>query len=291
MSLSDRLLAALPGTQCGQCGYAGCRPFADALAGGDAQVEACAPAGAFEHTTLRRMLNLPAQPTLAEALAPFNPRRVAKVDESACIGCTKCLPACPVDALIGAPRQMHQVLGEACTGCGLCLPPCPVDCIELEPRDASVPDLLDTPEAERIRAAPGTACTHCGACLPVCPESLMPVEMLTPLVTLQGLETLSPALNACTGCGECDRVCPSAIPLSAWFVHGRRIASEAEVRMRESQRAAAASARRQRRTLKPPPRQSGFPDLAQLDAATAREELATLLDRSRLNEDQRGRMS
>lgn len=280
MSLMERLTAALPGTQCGQCGQPGCRPFAEALAAGEAAVDACEPAGAAGRASLSRILGLPARPSLTDALAPFPMRLVASVEEPACIGCTKCLPACPVDAIIGAPRQLHQVLGDACTGCGLCLPPCPVDCIQLEPREQPNLPALDMPDAVRILAAPGEPCTHCDACQPVCPEALSPREMHARLLALEEPEELLPALNACTRCAACDLACPSHIPLSTWFAHGRLVAQEADARRRESRRAEEASARRQTRMRKPAPRQSGFPDLARLDAATARQELAGLLERS-----------
>ena len=279
MSLMEQLLAALPGTECGQCGHAGCRPYAEALAGGETQVDACAPGGSAGRVALSRILGLPAPVSLAEALAPFPASLVAKVDEAACIGCAKCLPACPVDAIVGASRQLHQVLTTACTGCGLCLPPCPVDCIQLDSRDQPSLPTLETPAAARILAAPGQACTQCGACQPVCPESLAPQAMYARLLALQAPAALLPELTACTRCGACDLACPSEIPLSAWFTQGRLIAEEADARLREGQRAANASARRQARTLKPAPRQSGFPDLARLDVVTAREELAGLLER------------
>ena len=289
MSLTEQLLAALPGTECGQCGHAGCRPYAEALAGEETGVDACAPGGPAGRMALSRILGLPTQVSLAEALAPFPAGLVAKVDEAACIGCTKCLPACPVDAIVGASRQLHQVLAVACTGCGLCLPPCPVDCIQLGPRDQPSLPTLETPAAVRILASPGLACTQCSACEPVCPESLAPQQMHARLYSLQEPEALLPALTACTRCGACDRACPSEIPLSAWFTQGLLIAKEAHARVGEGQRAAEASARRQARTLKPAPRQSGFPDLARLDMETAREELAGLLQRSTGDAGQPGR--
>lgn len=279
MSLKEQLLAALPGTQCGQCGYAGCQPYADALAAGDAGVDACPPGGAAGRMVLSRLLGLPAQASLAEALAPYPANLVARVDEAACIGCAKCLPACPVDAIVGAARVLHQVLADACTGCGLCLPPCPVDCIQLNPRVQPTLPTLDTPAAARILAAPGQVCTQCNACQPACPESLAPQQMHAHLLSLREPEALLPALSACTQCGACDLACPSQIPLSDWFAQGLLVAREAGMRRREGQRAAEANVRQQVRSLNPVPRQSGFPDLARLDLETARQELAGLLNR------------
>jgi electron transport complex protein RnfB len=125
----DRLL---PQTQCGQCGYAGCRPYAEALALGQADINQCPPGGEAGIRALARLLGREPKP-----LNPDNgiekPMAVALIDEAVCIGCTKCIQACPVDAIIGAPKLMHTVVVELCTGCELCLPPCPVDCIEMRP--------------------------------------------------------------------------------------------------------------------------------------------------------------
>jgi len=129
-SLIDRLDALLPQTQCRQCGHAGCRPYAEAIADGRANVNQCPPggddvAGALANAT--GVAFLPVDPRFGITKPPA----VAFIDESACIGCTLCIQACPVDAIVGAARQMHTVITNACTGCELCLPPCPVDCIAL----------------------------------------------------------------------------------------------------------------------------------------------------------------
>ncbi len=128
----DRIDAVLPQTQCTRCGYPACRPYAEAIAGGDADINQCPPGG---DVTIRALAEL-----LGRATKPLNPLNgveraptVAFIDEARCIGCAKCLPACPVDAIIGAQRFTHTVVAEVCTGCDLCLPPCPVDCIELRP--------------------------------------------------------------------------------------------------------------------------------------------------------------
>jgi len=133
-SLADRIDALLPQTQCTKCGYAGCRPYADAIAAGQAQINQCPPGGAAGIARLALLLQRPALP-LNPANGIEKPLHVAVIDEVLCIGCTLCIQACPVDAIVGAPKRMHTVLAAACTGCDLCLPPCPMDCIAMEPVD------------------------------------------------------------------------------------------------------------------------------------------------------------
>ncbi|ODU33656.1 MAG: hypothetical protein BGP24_16915 [Lysobacterales bacterium 69-70] len=128
--LADRIDALLPQTQCGQCHYAGCRPYADAIAAGDADINQCPPGGEAGIRALAALLGRDFKP-LNPAHGVETPRTVAVIDEAVCIGCTKCIQVCPVDAILGAPQVMHSVLTEECTGCGLCLVPCPVDCIAM----------------------------------------------------------------------------------------------------------------------------------------------------------------
>ena len=129
-ALVDQLDQLLPQTQCTRCGYAGCRPYAEALAAGDADIDQCPPGGAATVAALAAVLG-----RAPKAVNPVHgvegPPRVAVIDEAVCIGCAKCLPACPVDAIVGARRQLHTVIAADCTGCDLCLPPCPVDCITM----------------------------------------------------------------------------------------------------------------------------------------------------------------
>jgi Na+-translocating ferredoxin:NAD+ oxidoreductase subunit B len=131
--LTARIDALLPQTQCTRCGYTGCRPYAAAIADGEAAINQCPPGGAATIEALAELLQRPVLP-----LNPNNgveaPLQVAWIDESRCIGCARCLAPCPVDAIVGAQKYLHTVLIERCTGCELCLPPCPVDCIEM--RDA-----------------------------------------------------------------------------------------------------------------------------------------------------------
>ena len=122
--------ALLPQTQCTRCGYPGCKPYADAIAAGEADINQCPPGGGATIQALAALLG-----RRVIALNPANgveaPARVAWIDELRCIGCAKCLAPCPVDAIVGASKFMHTVLVDRCTGCELCIPPCPVDCIEL----------------------------------------------------------------------------------------------------------------------------------------------------------------
>ncbi|HUA89092.1 MAG TPA: RnfABCDGE type electron transport complex subunit B [Steroidobacteraceae bacterium] len=135
MASADDIDALLPQTQCTRCGYPGCRPYAEALERGEAAINQCPPGGAATIADLARLLGREVLP-----LNPVNglegPPLVAVIEESACIGCAKCLPPCPVDAILGAQRQMHTVLYALCTGCELCVAPCPVDCIRMVPRAA-----------------------------------------------------------------------------------------------------------------------------------------------------------
>jgi electron transport complex protein RnfB len=142
----ERIDRLLPQTQCGQCNYPGCRPYARAIAAGEADINQCPPGGEAGVRALAALLGRepkPLDPAHGEAKAPV----VALIIEPDCIGCTKCIQACPVDAIVGAPKQMHTVIADLCTGCELCLPPCPVDCIEL------VPPAIAPGEARRMQPA------------------------------------------------------------------------------------------------------------------------------------------
>jgi len=129
--LLERLDRLLPQTQCGQCGYAGCRPYAEAMATGAAATDRCPPGGDAGARALARLLGTTPIP-FDRTLGAHLPAQVARVIEADCIGCTKCIQACPVDAIIGGAKHMHVVIEPLCTGCGLCVPACPVDCIVIE---------------------------------------------------------------------------------------------------------------------------------------------------------------
>lgn len=131
-TLADRIEDLLPQTQCTKCGYPACRPYAEAVALGEANYNQCPPGGAEGIARLAALLGKPVIP-LNSANGVERPRPLAVIDEQVCIGCTLCMQACPVDAIVGAPKQMHTVIAELCTGCDLCVPPCPVDCIAMPP--------------------------------------------------------------------------------------------------------------------------------------------------------------
>lgn len=139
--IADQIDAILPQTQCGQCGFAGCRPYAESMAAGEAEINLCPPGGEAGMLALANLLGRDPVP-MADEGAADKPKSVAWIDEQECIGCTLCLQACPVDAILGAAKQMHVVLHDECTGCELCLPPCPVECIHMQP-------LEQTPETWR----------------------------------------------------------------------------------------------------------------------------------------------
>jgi electron transport complex protein RnfB len=133
----DRLVgeidALLPQTQCGRCTYSGCRPYATALANGEADINQCPPGGDATVAALAKLLGREPRPVDPRfGSIPAHPA-VAWIDEAACIGCVKCIQVCPVDAIVGASRFMHTVIAAQCTGCELCIPPCPVDCIVMRP--------------------------------------------------------------------------------------------------------------------------------------------------------------
>ncbi len=130
--LVDKIDAILPQTQCGQCGYPGCKPYATAIANGEADINQCPPGGEPGIKLLADLLGVEPKPLNAEHGEP-KPKSVAFIDEQTCIGCTLCIQACPVDAILGAAKQMHTIIAAECTGCELCLAPCPVDCITMIP--------------------------------------------------------------------------------------------------------------------------------------------------------------
>ncbi len=134
-AVADEIERILPRIQCAQCGYPGCRPYAEAIAAGTAEINLCPPGG---DRTIKQLAKLLARETvpLDTSLGEASMQRVAIIDESTCIGCNLCLRVCPVDAIVGVPQFMHTVISCHCTGCELCLAPCPVDCIVMIGRDA-----------------------------------------------------------------------------------------------------------------------------------------------------------
>jgi len=131
-ALARQIDALLPQTQCTRCGYADCRAYAEAIAAGDAGINRCPPGGEATIVALAGLTARAVKP-LDPACGEHLPLLVARIDEAACIGCTLCIAACPVDAIIGGPKRMHAVLTTLCSGCELCVAPCPVDCIDMQP--------------------------------------------------------------------------------------------------------------------------------------------------------------
>ncbi|MBP6298806.1 MAG: RnfABCDGE type electron transport complex subunit B [Arenimonas sp.] len=127
---AEAINALLPQTQCGLCSYAGCKPYAEAIASGHAAINQCPPGGLAGISALSILLDIPELPLNVEH-GETQPESVVIIREAECIGCTKCIQACPVDAIVGASKLMHTVLAQYCTGCNLCIPPCPVDCIDI----------------------------------------------------------------------------------------------------------------------------------------------------------------
>ena len=134
----DQIDAILPQTQCGQCTYAGCRPYAEAIAKGEADINQCPPGGETVIVELSELLGVEAKPLNAEHGVEKESKTVVEIDEQICIGCTLCIQACPVDAIVGAAKHMHTVVLSECTGCDLCIPPCPVDCIYVRPLETTL---------------------------------------------------------------------------------------------------------------------------------------------------------
>lgn len=148
-SLIRQIDAILPQTQCGQCGYSGCLPYATAIAQGIADINQCPPGDEEGIRQLATLLETSYKP-LNRKYGVSKPKAVALIDETNCIGCTFCIQACPVDAIIGAAKCMHTVLAEECTGCELCIAPCPVDCIQMVP--IAMPGMNENPALKRLAA-------------------------------------------------------------------------------------------------------------------------------------------
>ncbi len=135
--LTDQLDSLLPQTQCGQCTFPGCRPYADAIANGEADINQCPPGGQETIDKIADLMGVETK-TLNAENGEEAPSTVVYIDEDVCIGCTLCIQACPVDAIVGAAKQMHTVIESECTGCDLCIPPCPVDCIYIKPIETTL---------------------------------------------------------------------------------------------------------------------------------------------------------
>jgi electron transport complex protein RnfB len=201
----------LPQTQCAQCGYPGCRPYAEAIVEGEA-INKCPPGGDSTIASLALLLGREAT-DLDESCGTCSLPVIAEIREQECIGCTLCIQACPVDAIIGAAQMMHTVISNECTGCELCLPPCPVDCIDIT-------QLHEPDNIEDQIPSQDHACIHCGLCMEACPKDLAPQQLLLFSDSVEIAESLG--LFDCIECRICDAVCPSGIPLTVRFQDMKR---------------------------------------------------------------------
>ena len=213
--------AILPQSQCAQCGYPGCRPYAQAVAAGE-RLDLCPPGGPRVVAALEELLGRKADAELADPVDA-----VVRIVAKDCIGCALCIDACPVDAIAGAPKYLHGVIEERCTGCELCLPACPADCIELVPRSPSTPIVGTPPRAP----APALPCIGCGRCMPACPVDLDPQALH---IAFEGGEADASVFD-CIECTACTRACPSGIDLVGefralkdWTSREREIAERAQ---------------------------------------------------------------
>ena len=212
--------AVLPQSQCAQCGYPGCRPYAEAVAGGE-RLDLCPPGGPRVVAALEALMGRKADEVLAEPADI-----VASIIEKDCIGCALCIDACPVDAIVGASKYLHAVIPERCTGCELCIPACPVDCIELVTRSN------ETAVSDSEHPSP-LPCIACGWCEKACPVDLNPQALHVAFET----EATDETAFDCIECTACTRACPSGIDLVGEF----RVLKHRQHAERESARRAEAA--------------------------------------------------
>jgi len=169
LNLMQQVDALLPQTQCGQCSYGGCLPYAEAIVSKNEKINRCPPGGVKTLVALGKLLAQDVSPLIANMQAIEQPPQLAKIRAQECIGCTKCIQACPVDAILGAAKQLHVVINAECTGCGLCVAPCPVDCIDLtviakssyDPAQARARFKARQARKNKVQIDPKTSVTEC----------------------------------------------------------------------------------------------------------------------------------
>ena len=223
----DQINALLPQTQCAQCGYPGCKPYAEAINAG-AAINLCPPGGEDTIINLANLLDMKVVPLDSEHGKEPEPK-VAVIREAECIGCTFCIQACPVDAIVGAAQQMHSVIASKCTGCELCEAPCPVDCIDfvtLEP-EATQP----APE----KSLSEQACIRCGLCVDVCPVNLLPQQLYCFAQGKAYEQAKEHRLMDCIECGLCHAVCPSHIPLVQYYQAAKQAIQRQDTKQQQAQ--------------------------------------------------------
>lgn len=206
--LINEIDAMLPQTQCAQCGYPGCRPYANSIANGES-IDLCLPGGPDTQKKLATLMQ-----RIPAINLPQHKEVIAVIDEEKCIGCSLCLPPCPVDAIVGSKNRLHTVLKSECTGCELCLEACPVDCIKLQNNK----ELCQNPDTRKeINLKSQVACIDCNQCDRECPANISP-HLLHKLILKKDYNSIAKSgLASCIECGICDFTCPSGIPLTEQF--------------------------------------------------------------------------
>jgi Na+-translocating ferredoxin:NAD+ oxidoreductase subunit B len=228
--LIEQINALLPQTQCAQCGYPGCKPYAEAISTGEA-INLCPPGGEDTIIELATLLDMePLKLNHQNSQEDYKELpKVALIREEECIGCTFCIQACPVDAILGGPQQMHSVITSECTGCELCVAPCPVDCIDIIPLSQISPKSL--PE----KSLSEQACIRCGLCVDVCPVDLLPQQLFWYSQGKAYEKAKQHRLLDCIECGLCHAVCPSHIPLVQYYQAAKSAIHEQELKHQQAQ--------------------------------------------------------
>ena len=269
-TLTEVIDAELPQLQCAECGYAGCKPYARAIARKEAGIDLCLPGGEHTIRRLAEVINEPPPDASANESAN-NTIEVAYIRSEDCVGCALCLPVCPTDAIVGAARFSHSVVAKDCTGCKLCLPVCPTDAILMRPpqqRTALAQTLADYRKTAAPEPPPSQQCIRCNWCEEVCPAGLAPMRLYDLAQGGQWQESAAEGLAACIHCRRCDEVCPSAIPLSLTFARGKNALAKTARAKDEAARLKMRYESRQTRQTPPPPPKINAKEQAQ--AAIAR---------------------